>query len=887
MRVLSNLTRPKKMGTLVSSEPLIHKAVNSRIVALQSASGYPVASYVVRRIQQGFDLSNIGSLLQSIVTLRNFSYAAAEILASIPLLRTDRYQLSRADLDSYISVNAASFGLSVLSPDDVSFISYLITASEANDNMWRLAMEDGPNNRIISLTNLYLTLTNAAAVDIQHPDRHDDAYKTYNPFTDSIVPLAESRRGGSLIRGYRRASTDEERTRHGELYNGLANVHLLFNVRLVDHVAALILSVDIWDRFISPRPVSTPALNAERVKSLRLLSGYCHSLLMMSHHLSLNMFFQSMERMSGWIGYSVPVPQHLQKAYDEITAKYDVLDCKGDVADLLSGLSHSDDSTLGTNIIGIPRDIISINTFAAIEHAVEAALSDIPEVKISNLHDLGNAAFNPLLMNYPVGALDLTATVTETILLSDEISQLLKEALATILPASTRYYPESVTKELVDLRPRVPFKFNIPFPLTPVALSATDQEYKDGAFRMSLYSPPHNFDIERTLRTDKAYSVFKASEVNALSHNPFIINKQVLNKLRGILGYDYSTLVPSWSISGARVVHRSDIVSDLKIEELITSLTGVHYELFKTSVSNNFVSMIYATFLSSFALLYKVVDTGVGSGTFDPSRYKLIEGYGKPYGTSYSGLEAMQETLSENNLLKLSDSVYMRFLTKLPLLSTALRLDTDFYLRNPYYYFEASDSTKYIEVKTWVIGEGLSNFCYAPILKYALPYGPLFDKKYAYLNDFLVIQVDLLFRYGNSIDNEYSVNVPMVTNNWSYDKLDPNLHYISFGNYSSANDASGITSNSSPESENALMTKLTSEMEKSIASIEKESTIGRQDEARTTLDVPQTKTLTGTVTTAKEGNGSTEQGKNKKNKKKRESNDKDDLDQDSSSVIRE
>jgi hypothetical protein len=162
----------------------------------------------------------------------------------------------------------------------------------------------------------------------------------------------------------------------------------------------------------------------------------------------------------------------------------------------------------------------------------------------------------------------------------------------------------------------------------------------------------------------------------------------------------------------------------------------------------------------------------------------MVEGYGKPYGTTYGSLEQLQGVLSVKSLLiPIGNGMYLRFLDKIPIVTDDLRIDkAPFYAQRPVMYF-ASNSESQI-VKEWVMGSGLLNFSLVPASMQRSVPEIRFTPKYAFLTQNLFLNMDLYFKPSMADKARETYALSVTTSDWPFDRHQYFLQYKHFGNYS-------------------------------------------------------------------------------------------------------
>jgi hypothetical protein len=247
-------------------------------------------------------------------------------------------------------------------------------------------------------------------------------------------------------------------------------------------------------------------------------------------------------------------------------------------------------------------------------------------------------------------------------------------------------------------------------------------------------------------------------------------------------------------------------------------MSGINYEVAIRELSLEHLRQIWATFASSFALIY------VDANDNDPLHtavtristqkplvtLKLVEGHGRPYGTTYGNLEAIQGVLNpDTKLVPLGNGIFMRFLTRIPTITDELKIDENpFYAQRPIMYFASNSQST--EVTEWVFGDGLLNFALVPCsIQQAVP-DVRFTPRYAFLTQSLYLNMDLHFKPVQPDKAREVIALGIQTNDWPYDRHQYFLEYRNFGNYSTP------TADIKVPEETALIVDAVKKIEKAI-----------------------------------------------------------------------
>lgn len=269
-------------------------------------------------------------------------------------------------------------------------------------------------------------------------------------------------------------------------------------------------------------------------------------------------------------------------------------------------------------------------------------------------------------------------------------------------------------------------------------------------------------------------------------------------ELRNVVGYDWKTLVPSFLTDADRVFDFDSISSSPdNIRYLLERLTGVHYEVLIRQLSLPHLLEIFATYMSSFALVYAREDVAeeykkstlgaIKAGAIEGgTKLVLKQGFGRPYGTNYQGLASSQGTLTdESDLIHIGRGIYLRMITKIPIVTQALKFDSiPFYAEHTFSYFAANSAE--LEIKQWALGEGLSNFTYVPLTATREVPPIIITPTSIYTTIQMYLNVDIYFKPASPDTAREVITLQLEKRDWPHDRFQYHLQYITFGSYGKA-----------------------------------------------------------------------------------------------------
>jgi hypothetical protein len=114
----------------------------------------------------------------------------------------------------------------------------------------------------------------------------------------------------------------------------------------------------------------------------------------------------------------------------------------------------------------------------------------------------------------------------------------------------------------------------------------------------------------------------------------------------------------------------------------------------------------------------------------------------------------------------------------------------------------------------------------------------LFDIRYAYLNDTLILQSDAAIRLADDQSSDYVFNMGVTKQDWKMKRTMPMIDFIAFPNYFSSG-APGGHSTSSPASNAGVAEhqKIMDDYRASVENADADSTVARSPETKEKIDI--------------------------------------------------
>lgn len=858
MKKLLSQQLPPNLFTVASLAPVRELAISTRQLALAGTAGYPVGSHVVGRMQKQIRLNSFRELLESILQLRNLAKLAADILFTAPAARIDKQQFVRTELLTYVDEQTKLYGFKDLTEQDRDLIAYMIASTESPDTSWVLDYDLSSSNRIIQLHKLLDALRNPEpTVNVISGKKRLIDFKDmvaagmspiYDPETDSIRHISETkkytRRVNDLLADtIGNASEDPGLIKSLEdLHENSISVLNLSYVRVWDHIAALLTTTDIWNSFVSPRLKTDETSNMERARSLRSFSTYLHSILMYPHFFAIEAFRSTYDLLQENVVAFPPLPVHLVTQYENIIAKHDLLGAAGDVTAVFSRFKAPSNAIAEVSISILPKEFITIYGFdEAIAKAEQAAANASVPVDITDLKTLNDEIFAPLTLAHPVDRFDVVHEIADRVLIKGIVSNFILEACGAILPGVPKFFSDEAMTALKQLSLIVGYSLDAPLAVTSDPTTSSLDSYDGHNLKYLPLSPAYSYSLRRTVRKDLLYKVDTNTNIlDKLNKDPRVIKMvHKASDLRRATGKEWSTLMPAqWLYSDEYFATPHISGSRPLLERMLETLTGMNIELIERTIGNPYSRELFATYLSGFALLYYFPAGIKKEADVNLALSGLISGYGMPYGTSYNTLEAKQPAPKMDDFIAITSVVYMRILNVVPVPTNSLNASTEFMVSHPHYYY--SSNSALMTVDRWVIAPGLSNFALAPVPKPNTAAKVLLDKRYAYLNQALLIQANMIWTPVPNTDN--TVTLSLVNRAWNREKNVPNLEYITLTNYGRETE---IKSKLETNEEEDAIVKLVAEMEKETKTIIEKAPSNNPDKAPVSPIDPNTVTNLG------------------------------------------
>jgi len=847
MKFLNHLQLPGKLTAFVDLNNVLKAGLRARMASLSNMSGYPVGNHAVGRLVYTY-LQNgtYNEMVRSVKRLRDLARYTSDMINTAPMFRVEKSALNRTELIAYIDLNSTAAGLT-LTAEEKDFVAYITISAESSDIGWTLSFSTDPKeNRFLQFHDIYASMVNQVTPTYDSSGTLT-AVKTsfdlnYNLATDDLETFIMSDKVRSISADLKQQikalgkvpPSVELLSKYNLLISNAFVVHTLACMRVVDHLFALVNDTSIWTSFIPPRTKPDSSQNYERAKGLKAFSCYTHSLLMYPHFLSLELFLLTFEKLNSWITIYAPLKSSVVALYDHTVKKFDVLSAGTDARLIMDQLDQDSNNPSGSAILGIPSQFATIFGIDEMyEQSINASNLVATKVTIVDLTDLKAPAYRNYMLAAPIASYNVAGDMTKVLNFGDMVSDVIKRGSSAIQNGLTRFYQDEPVSRLFRMSIKIPYAFSHQILSVDNVTDTTECTLEGGSFNYAPLTPMSSYEYQLHVRDSLTMSIFTS---NSLVHNKVndfspkvLLNKSKAKDLRDMLMNDFTSLIPSDFTFGDVVYTPSQFAtgnafSDLEaIKRLLSAMTGLNFEVIKRQIGTEFLKETWATYLSSFALLYVSpldLHTGVASNNKQQANFvtmltpTLVVGHGAPYGTTYSGLEGMQPVGLNDDYIFITEGIYIRFLVNIPLPSDGLKASDNFHLHHPYYYYGASSGL--MKVSRWVMSEGLLHMALSkPFALYPAP-PMLLGLNYGYLNDRLVHQLDPIYSITNKAAVFTKFAMPISINAWTQDRYIFNIHYKNYGAYStSALTATEVTI--------TPLTEIIDQMDRDMLAAEKDS----------------------------------------------------------------
>lgn len=809
MRYLKIKSLPKQVTALQSLESVLNAGIDARIQTLSRLHAYPIPGHILGQLRNFINPNQgLPAVKQRLIRLRDILKFSSELMYNISLVQFEKFQLDFSKLTEMVTNNLASYGYS-FTPEEVDLVVQLLLTNEIRPSSWSLDLPPSSNeNVIIQVSDLYNSLRNSApslgALNTRLSGIPIGSYtggklgggsifasvaevvpQVYIADKDDVAPLTEHQGfrflWNELANSDSLRADDEKVSFFAQAIRSESIIYTLADMLLTDVLLSMMLSVDIWHKFVPTRTKSDAAQNNERADGLRDFAAFIHSLLVFPHIFRSEFFLTSYSRIEKWYGVLPVVPEVDSTNYKEFVTAFDFLKTK----EIASQLFHLFGTKLAvspdTNVNIIFEEEMYIYGVDALEIQKRALV--VPNLNFSDLSILRDSQYDELMMSLPLAKFDMTTDIYQRILHQNVFSHLLRMTTASIIPSHTRFYNEQIASRLSALSFSWPLHWSPTLDLSPDLPVGTNMVVGS----QSSINIPYGYPVasrknERFLQRDRLMTFSSDIELIGNMLAPFSFDSYQAQQLREATGMNRPSYLPDAFGKSGRAITTRLLLADIANREALVETISQQNHIFGSKLLNHSVnSEKFSTFCSSFGLLFRISDEDERAGRrLDPKKgtisdginLRLLPGWGAPYGITYEELDRMQE-FSTGDYIALTSHVAIALLKRIPVPSFSLRVE-QFYLAQPYYSF-AGDETNYIEVNEFISAPAYLQFATRPHVRIEVRPAIVLDKIYIYSTAGLVMQVDSEFTLAEQEPPAFTPGV--TTHKWNHDKMALTLEY--------------------------------------------------------------------------------------------------------------
>lgn len=776
MQKINLKTKPSSGAVIVPLALKLPSMYNNRTAMISHMSGYPTAMYVIGRLQRMIDLSSYNNMMLSLMKVRDISRVTGEVIDTMEGLKVDRYQLNRNDIMTYVAAVTDTMKTYKPSPEDLDLIAHLITSFESNMGSWMLQGGDNEDNLHLKFRGIYQeVLISDKGLGLAAYAPHDDTITTIGELPQFKLTAQEKKANAD--------GTNPDRIKDAlVLYKFAAT-------RIVDHVYHLLMDKDIWYKFISPRFKAEVATNLERGKSLKTFALYIQNLMSYNQFFMLETFLYSYDLVQKWITYFPPLEAHTMYRLDNVIRPHDLLNAKHDVEELLGSFVSPKGQNLAGTLIVFPSEMLSsVGMKKSVAQLNEASIKYSTIDPMTDIKNLDRPIYLPLLSGAAAGNFDVAYDITNTLLLGKKVSEEIDQALYGLTPSLIRGSSAATVTALKDLGIKAKLSFSIPHALEYSIEKGVDKGIEGGKLMLDSAAPQFSWRYHDFIRKNVMFTTITDDQI-ANKYEGFgvsqVIDRDRASAYRSMLDAQFNSLVPSSWGTGTLVYTAATLKSGKEqVRQLIETLTNKNFEIATRELALPHIRKIWATYFSSFALLY-VDDAVVNSFEAMPGAWKtpaLVEGHGRPYGVSYTNLASRQTPVTkEEDFVKISNGIYLRILNKIPVVTDDLSVDKQFYQEHSSMYFAANSTNQ--DVEEFVMDSAMLNFALFPVIENTSVPPLVFTSKHAYLTKGLYLNIEMFYRPTAADPAREVTSIGLVHKEWAFERHRYFLEYITFPNY--------------------------------------------------------------------------------------------------------
>lgn len=789
MKRLSVIKRPANIAVMLDFKSRLRYLYDVRAIHISKMSGYPAAIHSIGRLQKMIDTSSFKNLLSSICKIQQIASITAEVIDTLEGTKTDRYQLNRTEIVTYVTNMVSKFPDVELSTDEIDVIANLIISFEANPANWILQSSEVEENLHLRFYGLYkeVLLTDDPG-----------GIAAFSPLESKIVNFADLDHVKVIAKAKRKkgAKADEESDEakvNEQMFQDACTIYQMAACRLLDHVYQLLLDKDIWYSFVTPRTKADVATNIARSQSLRALFTYCQSLLTYYQFFTIEMFLSSYEIIQQWITHFPPMEATVVYELENVIRKHDLLGARADVGKIISSFSASAKADL--DAIAFPSEFLAkFGLSQSIKSLTKKASEYAFGGDLTSIESLNKPQYIPLLSGTSIGVLDAIPSMTAMVITHKIVSHEVSHMMSGLVPVLARGSRKSDIEAVRAMNIRAGMPFEIPTPAAYQIEAGVAKGVEEGQIMLDALSPQFSFHYHQYLRDNMAFKM-KTDDVIRAGYDSFVTRNIVdydrARELKTILGTSWRTLIPIQWAGADRTFTPDEMGTTFeKVKQLIEDISGTSYDIFIRELTLPHVQRMFATVVSSFATLYikqgenshLVLNSDMRVSKEDQQGLVLVEGYGRPYGTVYPALASQQGEIDDKTkLIRLGMGAYLRIHKVVPIVIDELRIDPAFYSQRPVMFF--SSNSGIMKVDRWVLGDPMLNFALAPVADVSIAPPITITPKHVYLTTRLYVNYDFYYKPAVPEQAREKTSVAITVKDWKDDRHQFFLEYRTLGSY--------------------------------------------------------------------------------------------------------
>lgn len=789
MQIINLKPTVAKAAAVISFKKRRSMLYQARLVMGARMAGYPRAIHVIGQLQSQFKLDSYQSLLESVLKVRNIAAIAADVLDSIDGAPMSKFALNKTDIIAYINLVVRAKGIDAPSSEDVELIAFLISSYEANVGSWMLDGGVPDDNLHVKMMAMYATIASSDS---------SSSIPYYNAAAD-VVELVDTKKASAKANKAKKVKAELDEPSMDDTEDDNIVILSIAAIRVIDHIYQLMTERDVWYHFITPRTSADAASNVERAKGLKLLATYLQSILSYSQYFTIELFLRGYGLIEDWITHFPDLTTETMKNIEQRIRPFDFLNARTDVANLISSLKP-DVPVRGVNdVIVFPAELLgSFGLRNAISELADKSTNYSVSLNLDNIPAFDDSFFAPLLSGISVGKFRIVDAAASAIIIGKVVSNVVDRACVGLTQNTIRGTAHDMIRQLSALGISCSIPFAMPTALEIRVRAGVRKVIENNQIRMDSGAVNYSLAYHEMLRNELKYIcktgdvIFSMAADRQPGQYPDMDRAELLRELAG---HQWQSVYPADWFESFTVYDTVTMNGSLDLKkQFFQKLFPSPFDIWSREMANENLREVYATWLSSFALVYvdasweggmgAVSQSALGEREPNLSLLKLVLGYGFPYGTTYEALAALQNPIvSKDQLIHIREGVYIALLNVIPIVTDKLTVDPSFANEYPVMFYAANSAVK--KVDKWVLGPGLLQFALVPNVNQSSIPSLMITNRAAFINNDVYINLIPWYKPSAPEDAAEVVAVNVQTSVWPYDRNRAWLDYNHFGKYAS------------------------------------------------------------------------------------------------------